>query len=105
MIYEHTRLQIEKRIKEIYPESEPKYVDVTTHPDNFALMNYFLWMLKRINRFRNPLKIDKWIIWILDRMEVMGIINNTITRNWIRKDAKAANEYTKNYYQSLKNKR
>jgi acyl-CoA thioesterase len=99
-MYEHTVTQLRKRILNKHPHAKANSYD--QNPDKLheykQLYNYFLWMLQEIEKMKDPLKTRSWLIWVSTRMEMMGDIKNEQTRNWIREDKNAAEEYAEEYY-------
>ena len=62
------------------------------HSTRHRMCAHLLWMIRRIEREYNHGSIEdieksaSWMGWILSKMEVMGLITNDESQEWIRMD-------------------
>ena len=59
------------------------------HSMRYRMCAYLLWMMIMIEKSDDPIKAARWIAWVGDRMEMMGLITNQEHRDWSREDERA----------------
>lgn len=80
--YRNTLTFIKERIKEKYPEVKvnEKGLEENDTP------GYLLWMMEHMQTFDNSNKRARWIGWLMREAEILGLMDNTKSRELTRKD-------------------
>lgn len=77
--YPNTIKFITEKLKKKFPKVRAKE-DLENIPANL------FWMMEKMQRFDDSEKAARWIGWILAHAEILGIMDNKMSRKLIKKD-------------------
>ncbi|GEM_PF-2074677 len=91
MYYENTIKEIRTRIKKVYPDTKPVFMQTIMLDDGLVPLSYLLWMCDELQiwdttSIDSAVKAGRWIGWVLAHFELHEFMENNETRDMVHED-------------------